>query len=839
MEACFGPWPDLDHLANAIFTGEQAYISDPSTGGVISPPIEVEVDLQELGLSPEDFDRLEPDQLLALTVAARALTNAGYSLENDLPRIVVIAPGVGYAQSTANNLGLSAPEGSPGVSANWVIEGLSKAQSWFGANEAEAVLLLGENGNPVSPRSAAGALQPPTLRLEPNGAPLPPTLGAAAVVVKPLELAVQSGDRIYAVIEGWSDPDAASGADAIRSAWTNAGRSPSDAKFLEIPGSGSHARDLLTAFPAGPDAPSIALGSLAANLGDPGPAAGLAGLIHAALAVYHRLIPGVPGWNGVSYPASWQSTPFYVPAETRPWFVSPDQPARTSGVELEDPANGYAHMILFRGEDRGERANPFLRLASAHLFPIAAADFAGLLSGLDNLQTAAESGAGLSSIARQTYQGYSTGTAQPLAFALIASTPADLLREIDFARKGLPKAAERGLEWQTPAGSYFTPQPAGRDGGIAFVYPGAFNSFLNLGKDLFQLFPAIYPRFARVVQDMGSVLRERSLYPRSLAALSQKDVEELEAALSQDPIAMLTSGSSLAVLYTYVLRHVFGVHPQAAFGYSLGETSMMYALEVWNDGDAGNLGLSNSPVFHRRLAGPKETVREAWGLPPTSRSSDETPLWSNLLLMATPESVREQIASEPHVYLTHINTPRQVVIAGDPAAVKRVADRLGCPALQAPFDHVLHCDPVRLEFDRLAALHDFPVQPNTETALYSAAGYAPVRFDQAEIARDIAETLCSCLDFPRLVNHVYADGARVFVEVGAGSNCARWVDEILKGSPHLAVSVSRKGSDDLSALLRTLARLVSHRAVVDLSPLYAEPYRDRSSKPLLRKVRLG
>jgi PfaB family protein len=659
------------------------------------------------------------------------------------------------------------------------------------------------------------------------------------VVVKPLELAVQSGDRIYAVIQGWSDPATPNPTDAILSAWSTASRSPMEANFLEVSPSGIETGALPAAFPTGPDAPSIALGSITANLGDAGSAASLAGLIHAALAVYHRMIPGVPGWQGSSDSAAWQSTPFYVPTETRPWFVHPNQPARVAGVGLADPKFGYAHVAVSRGEDRGERANPFLRLASAHLFPLAAADLSGLLSGLDSLQSATEGSADLSLIARQAYQRYSTDTPQPLALSLIASTPADLLREIDFACKGLPKSVEKGLEWQTPTGSYFTPQPAGQDGGVAFVYPGAFNSFINLGKDLFQLFPAIYPRFSRVAQDMASVLRERSLYPRSLSALGQKEMDELETALSQDPIAMLTSGSSLAVLYTYVLRHVFGVHPRAAFGYSLGETSMIYALEVWNDGDAGNAGLSNSPVFHLRLSGPKETVREAWGLPSDSDTGETEPLWSNLLLMATPEAVREQIASEPHVYLTHINTPRQVVIAGDPAAVRRVADRLGCPALQAPFDHVLHCDPVRLEFDRLAALHDFPVQPNTETALYSAAGYAPVRFDQAEIARDIAETLCSCLDFPRLVNRVYADGARVFVEVGAGSNCARWVDEILKGSPHLAVSVSRKGSDDLSALLRTLARLVSHRAAVDCSPLYAEPYRDRSSTPLIRTLRLG
>jgi PfaB family protein len=842
MAACFGRWPDLDHLANAVFTGAQIFEPDPASGGFVSPPLEFQVDLQELGLSPDEFDRLAPDQLIALSVAGRALKDAGYSLEDDLPRIAVVSPNIGYAQLVSDHWALSGPQRPAEGGAGWVAAGLAQAQSALDADEAEAILFIGVNG-PSSPAasstpvSSPSAAQIPTLRIDLNQPRPIPTSGAAAILVKPADLARQSGDRVYAVLEGWSDPGKLTAVDAIRSAWSKAGRTPSEANFLEVTASGEEAPDLPAVFLAGPEAPSIALGSFAPNLGDAGSAAGLAGLIHAALAVYHRLIPGVPAWQGVNDPAAWQSTPFYVPGGSRPWFIRSGQEARNAGVDLGDSHRGYAHIVVSRAEDRGERANPFLPMASTHLLPVAGDDLAGILAALDGLQAAVESGAALKTLARQAYQAFSG--VQPLALALIAGSPADLLREIDFARKGLPKAVEKGTEWQTPSGSYFTSQPAGPNGGVAFVYPGAFNSFVGLGKDLFDLFPTIYPRFSHLTQDIGAVLRERSLYPRSLAALSQKDLDELETALSQDPIAMLTSGTSLAVLYTYVLRHVFGVHPRAAFGYSLGETSMMYALEVWSDGDGGNAALSASPVFHRRLAGPKETVREAWGLPTASDAEPGEPLWSNLLLMTTPEAVREQIQAEPRVYLTHINTPRQVVIAGDPVAVRRVADRLGCPALQAPFDHVLHCDPVRLEFEHLAGLNDFPVQPNTETALYSAAAYAPVRFEQAEIARDIAETLCSCLDFPRLVNRVYADGSRVFVEVGAGSNCARWVDEILKGSPHLAVSVSRKGSDDLSALLRTLARLVSHCVNLDLSPLYAEPFQDRSTASLLRTIRLG
>ncbi len=67
---------------------------------------------------------------------------------------------------------------------------------------------------------------------------------------------------------------------------------------------------------------------------------------------------------------------------------------------------------------------------------------------------------------------------------------------------------------------------------------------------------------------------------------------------------------------------------------------------------------------------------------------------------------------------------------------------------------------------------------------------------------------------------MYADGARIFIELGAGSNCAKWIEETLRGQPMLSISANRKGIDDASAILRVLARLVSHGVNVNLRAIY-------------------
>jgi acyl transferase domain-containing protein len=127
------------------------------------------------------------------------------------------------------------------------------------------------------------------------------------------------------------------------------------------------------------------------------------------------------------------------------------------------------------------------------------------------------------------------------------------------------------------------------------------------------------------------------------------------------------------------------------------------------------------------------------------------------------------------------------------------------------------------EYDELVKVNTLPTQANSDTIFYSAADYSPITIDSHLIGKNIAKALCHQLDFPRLVNHVYNDNIRIFIEVGVGSNCSRWISEILKNKEHLTVSVNRRGVDDHTSIIKALAKLFSHRVELDLSPLYSLP----------------
>lgn len=551
--------------------------------------------------------------------------------------------------------------------------------------------------------------------------------------------------------------------------------------------------------------------------------AGLLGVAKTTWCLSRRVIPGVPGWGGPAHLEEWLRSPFYVPAESRAWFIPSSQDKRHAGLNILASDGRFTQILFCDAASVVPSRVEAPRLEALHLFPLAASSADQLLEKINALQSNLMGGSSLVGAAQDAYRQYlvEKPSAEHVA-CLLGQTSDELLREIGFAVKGISAAFEKQSDWQTPLGSFFTPRPLGKEGKVSFVYPGAFNSYPGAGRDLFHLFPNLYDHISGLTGDIGDLLNERLLYPRSMAALTSDDLTAIEDQLTADPITMLISGSCLAVLYTDVLRNVFEIHPASAFGYSLGEVSMMFASRVWTEADGTSKALRESPLFRTRLTGPQNAVREFWNLPTRSESDPHEALWVNTLLMIGPEKVREVLLDEPHVYLTHINTPRQVVIGGDPVGCRRVIDRLKSKSIQAPFNYAIHCEPIHSEYDMLTELHSVPVMGQPGMTLYSAATYQPMPIDRQMIAQQIAHELCNCLNFPRLIHLAYNDGARVFIELGAGSNCARWVNDTLQGQPHAAYSINRKGVDDNASILRLMARMASQQVSVNLHVLYQD-----------------
>lgn len=741
---------------------------------------------------------------------------------------------------------------------NSVFKALEVAQLLLTDPNLDAVLVgsvdLAGGGENVMPRSRIAPLNTgvPTLSLDEASNGWMVGEGAGAVVLKRLEDAKDQQNCIYAVIDAISlvqDHTPPSTAipyelplptrshlvtQTCQEALQKAGMHPSDVTYLELFGSGIEAEDtaemqgLIRVYQNAGTPLTCAIGSVKANIGHTYAASGMASLIKTALCLFHRYIPATPNWSRPKQFELWQGTPFYVPTDSRPWSLEDMTLKRVAAINGLGIDRTYAHIILSEEVSVQERDSGYLQQTPMSLFPIAANTRSELFEQLTLLQQMIERSTSLKTAAAQTFESFCNCSDRAYVAAIVGRDRVEVLRELQRAEAGIAKAFDQEQDWKTPLGSYFTANPLGKTGGVAYVYPGAFTSYLGVARDAYRLVPKTYDNVAYIGETpaLQKLLHQTNhvLYPRSLSALTSRQLETLEAELMENANIMLVAGMMSAVTITSVMQDCFGLKPCSSFGYSLGELSMLMALKVWLD--MGEMHSStHSELFKTRLSGPKNAVRELWGVPlsqktPEAQEAPDEDFWATYVVIKPAIEVIEALQQESRVYLTHINTPEEVVIAGDAEACLRLIQHWQCNHFRAPASHVLHCEPTRLEYDEFVKWHTLPVQPIDGIRFYSAADDAPVRFDTHSIAHNIAKALCQPVDFPRLINRAYQDGARIFLEMGPGGTCSRWIRETLKQQPHVAIPTNIRGMDDRTALIRVLAQLVSHQVPVDLFPLY-------------------
>ena len=172
--------------------------------------------------------------------------------------------------------------------------------------------------------------------------------GLGVLTLKRLDDARRDGDRIYAVIKGIgasSDgkgnavyaPSAAGQAKCLRRAYESAGVSPETIELVEAHGTGTKVGDAveLSALAevyrsAQAEGTWCALGSVKSQIGHTKAAAGAAGLIKAALALHHKVLPPTIKVDRPAEAAAPGKTPFYLNTEARPWLPKPDHPRRAA-----------------------------------------------------------------------------------------------------------------------------------------------------------------------------------------------------------------------------------------------------------------------------------------------------------------------------------------------------------------------------------------------------------------------------------------------------------------------------------------------------------------------------
>ncbi|MGR8007750.1 beta-ketoacyl synthase N-terminal-like domain-containing protein [Streptomyces hypolithicus] len=620
------------------------------------------------------------------------------------------------------------------------------------------------------------------------------------------------------------EADSATLAAAAGEALAAAGVTAGDIGYIEAHAGGTALQDraeiaaLARVYPATGD--GVALGSAKAQIGDAGCAATMAGIIRSVLCLHHGYLPGTSGWTRPAGELAdgFTASALYVPDASRPWMRRTKGARRYAAVSFIGASGAHGHLVLSADATRGQvTPTDWQRARGPVVLPLSADSF-------DALHATIEQHLELLAVADPYALAREAARVLPgrkLRAVFVGRDRAELRAQLGLAVRDLAAVHAKGGEWATPAGSYFTARPIGPDGKVALVYPGAFNSYPGLGQDFFRAFPSLLDRFEIQADEPERQLRATSLYPRSQSALGRRELMALEAGLGDDVPFMLATGTNFAILHTDLVRELLGVKAHGAFGYSLGESSMLFATGGWQLGGRRDDLISNTPIFKDRLCGARRTVRELWDLP---ADAPDASLWASHVLLTDADSVRQALPRYDRVHLTHINTPAELVIAGDPVQCRALVKELGCPAARSPVNVVMHCPAVDAELDGLAGLNDYPTGSFGDLQLFSAYDYEALpALDRKEIARRIAWTLRSTIDFARLVRDAHDRGFRYFLEVGPGATCSRWIHDTLGDAAHVAVSVDRRGVPAAKSVAQLVARLVGNGLEVDLTPLLGSP----------------
>jgi len=591
--------------------------------------------------------------------------------------------------------------------------------------------------------------------------------GAGGLVLKRLADANAAGDRVYAVIRGIG---AASGGGIDRSV-SNAVRVSATNRALADAFGRTHADAKAVGM-----APEFEVDQVA---GDCGAATGMADLVASTLCLHQRFQPDGEAWvrNRADGP-------------------------RRLGVTATTFDGNCVHVLLEGSQtvSADNREHVRRRPQTLALFAITGGDTATLVANLDALDRMAgeePQSAGIEQFARKWHVRHRKSSEGRLAVAIIAGNVAALRMRIAAARRLL---SGESIDPQLQRDVYFAAQPVGAGSQIAFVYPGSGSHYTGMGRGIASAFPELM----HALDVRTDRLSDQFMPTADECTASPPDIRRLI-------LAQVTHG----ILMTDLMRRL-GLRPDAAIGYSLGESAALLSLDAWPDRDELFRRLMQSSLFATDLAGPCNAARRAW------RLGDSPFEWKTVVVPKSPDVVRQAMADRPHVRLLIVNTPGECVVGGERACVDALLAEMrwrGVPVEGVP---TVHCDVARVIEREYLALHDLPTTPQSAIRFYSAASGAPYNVTRAAAAESITAQAIHGFDFPALIRRAYDDGVRVFIEAGPGGSCTRMIGRILADVPQIAVAMNEAGVDEYESTLRGLAALIAQRVAVDLSFLYGD-----------------
>ncbi len=623
--------------------------------------------------------------------------------------------------------------------------------------------------------------------------------GIGIVVLKRLADAKRDGDRIYAVIKGIGSssdglgkaiyaPKSEGQAKAIQRCYTQAGIDPGSVGLIEGHGTGTKVGDgvevdgLKIVF-GSKVKPTCALGSVKSQIGHTKAAAGAAGLIKAALALYHRVLPPTIKVSE-AHPAL-AGSPFYLNGTGRPWISNGH--LRRAGVSAFGFGGSNFHCVLEEGP-----SEPTPMAGEVEIIPFMADSREALMNEVRGIPDGIHWG-DVAAFAQAKRRQFQAGVAERRTGPRLVICAERWQRSLgEWREKALRLLEQVDTPTFLPEGMSYAPRPHEAAGQIAVVFPGQGSQYPGMLRDLVLHRPepkAVLEAFSLLAPGLGDRIFPPVLHEGELSAF-EKDLTRTECA--QPAIGALSAGA-------YLVLQAMGLKADMLAGHSFGELTALWAAGVLTLDDFAALALERGKLMGSRA------------------SSD---LGGMIAVRASRETIESMLAEHKlDLVVANHNSPTQVILSGPSEAVEEGLSFFAAHSIKVqrlPVGAAFHSrlvehavEPFRAAVSKVALSKPMlPVYANSTGRAYPSAA--------SKVRAIISEQLANPVEFTKQIKAMADDGATLFIEVGPNSNMAPLIRQTLGDSATVFSLDQQKGSRGNANLAKLIGQLVCSGVSLDL-----------------------
>jgi len=565
--------------------------------------------------------------------------------------------------------------------------------------------------------------------------------GCGVVLLKPLSKAIEDGDQITAIIRGSAvnqdgrsngitAPNGLAQQKVIKAALADAGIRPEQVKYVETHGTGTILGDPIEAhaidavYRNGKGEP-ILLGALKANIGHMEAAAGIGGLIKAALALSHGSVPGHSNFKTPNPQINWDKVKLSVPTETT--SLANGEEHFCAAISSFGFGGTNAHVILENYIAPPAKNNRMVApRRSVDVIPISGREEKSLNQKIKDLHGMIESHSEIS----LSDLSYSLSLGKD-HFSKRAVVIGNSREQILKGLKGLADNQE------TIFG--IGPLPKLANSKKAFLFTGAGAQYAGMGKEYYQNEPI----FAQAIDECFAITKN----------LLKDDLKKIMFSTSGSEEEKLLNRIDLMqpIIFTYEYAmfkwwESLGVNPDMVIGHSLGEIVAACVSGVFSLSDALRL-----TVLRGKLIG-------------------EMPIAGTMAsVQASEEDVAAVIAGrEGRVSIGVINGKNQTVVSGHVEDVQAVVDHFDKKGAKtkvlkiARAGHSPLMDAISGAFSDL--LDTFVLQPSRIPLVSNTTG--AVAGKEISTSQYWVDHLRQTVRFSDGLNTLFQAGCDVLIEVG-------------------------------------------------------------------------